>query len=77
MPEDVPTDQRGQDILLTLDRDVQFWVESELERAVLESGAFRGSAIVMDPRNGDILAMANDPTLDPNTFLEIEDPNLF
>ena len=76
LPEDVPTDQRGQDILLTLDRDVQFWVESELERAVLESGAFRGSAIVMDPRNGDILAMANDPTLDPNTFLEIEDPNL-
>ncbi len=76
LPEDVPTDQRGQDILLTLDRDVQFWVESELERAVLESGAFRGSVIVMDPRNGDILAMANDPTLDPNTFLEIEDPNL-
>ncbi len=76
LPEDVPTDQRGQDILLTLDRDVQFWVESELERAVLESGAFRGSAIVMDPRNGDILAMANDPTLDPNIFLEIEDPNL-
>lgn len=76
LPEDVPTDQRGQDILLTLDRDVQFWVESELERAVLESGAFRGSAIVMDPRNGDILAMANDPALDPNTFLEVEDPNL-
>ncbi len=76
LPEDVPTDQRGQDILLTLDRDVQFWVESELERAVLESGAFRGSVIVMDPRNGDILAMANDPTLDPNTFLEVEDPNL-
>lgn len=76
LPEDVPTDQRGQDILLTLDRDVQFWVESELERAVLESGAFRGSAIVMDPRNGDILAMANDPSLDPNTFLEVEDPNL-
>lgn len=76
LPEDAPTDQRGQDILLTLDRDVQFWVESELERAVLESGAFRGSAIVMDPRNGDILAMANDPTLDPNAFLEVEDPNL-
>ena len=76
LPEDLPTDQRGQDILLTLDRDVQFWVESELERAVLESGAFRGSAIVMDPRNGDILAMANDPALDPNTFLEVEDPNL-
>lgn len=76
LPEDSPTEQRGKDILLTLDRDVQFWVESELERAVAESGAFRGSAIVMDPRNGDILAMANDPTLDPNTFLEVEDPNL-
>lgn len=76
LPEDLPADQRGQDIVLTLDRDVQFWVESELRHAVEVSGAFRGTVIVMDPRNGDILAMANDPTLDPNRFLEIEDPNL-
>ena len=76
LPQNAPTDQRGQDIVLTLDRDAQFWVETELGRAVDEAGAFRGSAIVMDPRNGDILALANHPALDPNRFLEIEDPTL-
>ena len=76
LPQELPSEQRGQDIVLTLDRDLQFWVESELRRAVSDSGAFRGSAIVMDPRNGDILALANEPALDPNNFLDIEDPTL-
>ena len=76
LPQDRPAEQRGQDIVLTLDRDVQFWVETELENAVKESGAFRGTIIVMDPRNGDILALANYPTMDPNYFQEIKDPNL-
>ncbi|MCY4147224.1 MAG: penicillin-binding protein 2 [Chloroflexi bacterium] len=76
LPEDLPAEQRGQDIVLTLDRDVQFWMEVELERAVKENGAFRGSVIVMDPRNGEVLALANYPSFDPNNFLEITDPNL-
>ena len=76
LPEDRTAEQRGQDIVLTLDRDVQFWVESELRAAVEEYGAFRGSIIVMDPRNGDVLALANYPSLDPNNFLDIKDPNL-
>lgn len=76
LPEDRPAEQRGQDIVLTLDRDVQFWMEVELEQAVRENGAFRGSIIVMDPRNGEVLALANYPSFDPNRFLEITDPNL-
>ena len=76
LPEDRPAEQRGQDIVLTLDRDVQFWVESELRAAVEEYGAYRGSIIVMDPRNGDVLALANYPSMDPNYFLEVKDPNL-
>ena len=76
LPEDRPAEQRGKDIVLTLDRDVQFWVETELQAAVEEYNAFRGSVIVMDPRNGDVLALANYPSIDPNNFLEIEDPNL-
>ena len=76
LPEDRPAEQRGQDIVLTLDRDVQFWVESELKAAVEEYGAFRGTIIVMDPRNGDVLALANHPSIDPNSFLDIADPNL-
>ncbi len=76
LPEDRPAEQRGQDIVLTLDRDVQFWVESELKNAVEQYNAFRGTVIVMDPRNGDVLALANYPSIDPNNFLEIADPNL-
>lgn len=76
LPEDRPAEQRGKDIVLTLDRDVQFWVESELRAAVEEYKAFRGTVIVMDPRDGDVLALANYPTMDPNRFLEVEDPSL-
>ncbi|MCY3833744.1 MAG: penicillin-binding protein 2 [Chloroflexi bacterium] len=76
LPEERPAEQRGQDIVLTLDRDIQFWVESELQAAVDEYRAFRGTVIVMDPRNGDVLALANYPTMDPNYFLDVEDPSL-
>ena len=76
LPEERPAEQRGKDIVLTLDRDIQFWVESELKAAVEEYKAYRGSVIVMDPRNGDVLALANYPTMDPNRFLEVEDPSL-
>jgi len=76
LPEDRPAEQRGHDIVLTLDRDVQFWVETELKAAVEAYSAFRGTIIVMDPRNGDVLALANYPSIDPNSFLDIADPNL-
>ncbi len=76
LPEDRPAEQRGRDITLTLDRDVQFWVEAELKAAVEEYSAFRGSIIVMDPRNGDVLALANYPTVDANEFLQVDDPSL-
>ena len=76
LPTDRPAEQRGKDIVLTLDRDVQFWVESELKAAVEEYQAYRGTVIVMDPGTGDVLALANYPTMDPNRFLEIEDPAL-
>lgn len=76
LPEDRPAEQRGKDIVLTLDRDVQFWVESELKAAIEAYQAYRGTVIVMDPSTGDVLALANYPTMDPNRFLEIEDPGL-
>ena len=76
LPEQAPTEQRGQDVILTIDRDIQFWVESELQLAVNESGSTRGTIIVMNPNNGDILAMASYPPFDPNNFANIEDPDL-
>jgi cell division protein FtsI/penicillin-binding protein 2 len=56
----------GATIELTVDTGLQFMVERELQAAVEENHAEGGTAVVMDPYNGDILAMANYPTYDPN-----------
>ncbi len=56
----------GSVIKLTIDSRIQFAAERELEKAVHEHGAKTGSVVVMDPRTGDILAIANYPTYDPN-----------
>lgn len=67
-PEDRLTLESGANLVLTIDRDVQFLVEQELQRAVQSTQAEGGHIIVMDPRNGDIIAMAAYPTFDPNNF---------
>jgi cell division protein FtsI (penicillin-binding protein 3) len=56
----------GQNIVLTLDQMVQFRTEQALTSAVEQSHAKSGMAIALDPRNGEILALANAPTFDPN-----------
>jgi cell division protein FtsI (penicillin-binding protein 3) len=56
----------GQHVVLTLDSVIQFIAERELKAAVEKHRAAGGSVIVMDPNNGDILAMASAPTFDPN-----------
>jgi cell division protein FtsI (penicillin-binding protein 3) len=56
----------GQTVVLTVDQNVQYQVEAALTTAVAASNAKSGSAIVLDPRNGEILALANAPTFDPN-----------
>ncbi len=76
LPLDEITSQRGRNIILTIDRDLQFWTESELRRSIDETGATNGTIIIMDPRNGDILSMASWPNFDPNNFQEVEDPGL-
>ena len=72
----MPQADRGADIILTVDRDIQFLAESELQRAITQTGALRGTIIIMNPRNGDILAMANYPSFDPNAYFDVDDPNL-
>lgn len=76
LPEDLSSLEGGADLVLTIDRDVQFLAESELQRAVTETGATGGTIIVMNPRTGDILAMASYPTFDPNTFFEVGNPSV-
>jgi cell division protein FtsI (penicillin-binding protein 3) len=58
--------QPGQDVRLTIDSRIQFVAEQELAKMVAIHHAKSGSLVAMDPRTGDILAMANVPTFDPN-----------
>jgi len=56
------------DITLTIDEVLQYITERDLQRAVEQSRAKAGTAIVMDPYTGEILALANQPTYDPNSY---------
>jgi len=58
----------GQDVRLTLDEAIQSTAEDVLEHTVRSSGATAATAIVMDPRTGEILAMANVPKVKNNVF---------
>lgn len=61
--------ERGDCVMLTLDARIQRVVENALDHAPLPGGAeLRGAAVVLDPRNGEVLAMASRPTFDPNLF---------
>ena len=58
------------DIVLTLDTGIQYITEQALERGVRAANARSGIAIVMAPKTGEIIALANYPSFDPNTIGE-------
>ena len=58
----------GQDIVLTVDKDIQYQTQMALDEAVKKWGAKGGSVVIMDPTNGEILAMASSPAFNPNRF---------
>ena len=58
----------GLDLVLTIDETIQHIAESRLEKAYTDNKAASASIIVMDPHNGDILALANRPAYDINDF---------
>lgn len=63
-----PTDAAGGDIALTIDASLQAEAESALAQAVAQTGARGGVVISLDPATGDILALAEAPSFDPNAF---------
>jgi cell division protein FtsI/penicillin-binding protein 2 len=58
----------GTSVRLTIDADIQLTAEEVLERTVRDFGAKAATAIVLDPRSGEILAMANVPRVEGNVF---------
>jgi cell division protein FtsI/penicillin-binding protein 2 len=60
------------DVYLTIDHSIQHKVEKALEQGVKSAKAKSGIAIVLNPRTGEILAMANYPTFDPNRYKEFD-----
>ncbi|HEY6877432.1 MAG TPA: penicillin-binding protein [Polyangiales bacterium] len=57
---------QGQNLTLTIDREIQVIAERELEMGVRAAEARAGHVVVMDPATGEILALANYPTFNPN-----------
>ena len=59
---------RGNSIVLTLDKKIQFLSEQTLQKTVKEFGAKSGMALVMRPKTGELLALAHYPSFNPNNF---------
>ena len=68
--------QKGQDIQLSIDRRIQYLAYKELKTRVYELDAKAGSVVVMDAHTGEILAMANVPSFNPNNRKEL-DPSVY
>jgi cell division protein FtsI (penicillin-binding protein 3) len=58
----------GTNVQLTIDRDIQWIAQEAITAQVKKTGAASGSVIVMDPKTGEILAMATAPTFNPNNL---------
>jgi cell division protein FtsI (penicillin-binding protein 3) len=63
----------GATIELTIDANLQYVVERELRDGVAANRAAGGTAIVMNPRTGEILALASEPTFNPNAFRDAQE----
>ncbi|HWZ84233.1 MAG TPA: penicillin-binding transpeptidase domain-containing protein [Terriglobales bacterium] len=61
----------GNNVVLTVDQNIQYIAERELETAMAETKAVAGTVIVQNPHTGEILALANRPTFNPNLRKEI------
>ncbi|MBV6400949.1 MAG: Stage V sporulation protein D [Anaerolineales bacterium] len=65
---EIPRVPNGTTLVLTLNRDLQARVEAILDEALIEYGAQNGAIVVMNPRNGEILAMSTTPRMDLNNY---------
>jgi len=61
----------GENLVLTIDKNIQYIAEKELDQAIHDTQAIAGTVIVENPRTGEILALANRPTFNPNLRKQI------
>lgn len=75
--DEASTEEREppKDVVLTISNSIQYKVEQALEQGVKNSNAKSGMAIVLNPKTGEILAMANYPTFDPNKYNDFKPEN--
>ena len=73
---DVPA-VNGDDVVLSVDRNIQFELEQSLKEHADKVHPSDASAIIMDPNTGQIIAMANYPTYDPSQYSKVTDYRLF
>lgn len=66
--EEIPQVKPGTTLILTLDREIQSAMETILDKTLKESGSESGTIIVMDPKNGEILAMTSTPRMNLNDY---------
>jgi cell division protein FtsI (penicillin-binding protein 3) len=67
----VPQRERGASVVLTVDEKIQYVAERELAAAIAKTRALAGTAIVMNPNNGEVLAIANWPKFNPNAVTDV------
>lgn len=69
--------KNGDDLVLTIDRNIQSQAEQILKAGLDRAHATKGSMVVMDPSTGAVMAMANYPTYDPANYGKVEDGAIF
>jgi len=63
--------EAGENLVLTIDKNIQYIAEKELDQAIHDTQAIAGTVIVENPHTGEILALANRPTFNPNLRKQI------
>jgi cell division protein FtsI/penicillin-binding protein 2 len=69
--------KNGDNVVLTIDRNIQAYSEKALAEGMKKAGATHGSVMIMDPQSGKVLAMANLPTYNPAEYYKVQDAAAF